>query len=61
MNCVGILHRLGVINRAVGGDVIAFCPPLVITAEEINAMFDIVEKALDETEAWVHKSGLRSN
>jgi 4-aminobutyrate---pyruvate transaminase len=61
VNCVGILHRLGVINRAVGGDVIAFCPPLVITAEEINVMFDIVEKALDETEAWVHKSGLRSN
>jgi len=60
VNCVGNLHRLGVINRAVGGDILAFCPPLVITAEEINAMFDVVEKALDETEAWVRKNDLRA-
>jgi 4-aminobutyrate--pyruvate transaminase len=60
VNCVSNLHRLGVINRAVGGDVIAFCPPLVITAEEVNAMFDIMERALDETQAWVHKNNLRA-
>jgi len=60
VNCVANLHRHGVINRAVGGDVIAFCPPLIVTAQEINAIFDIMEKALDETETWVHQNDLRA-
>ena len=60
VNCVANLHHHGVINRAVGGDVIAFCPPLIVTAQEINAIFDIMEKALDETEAWVHQNDLRA-
>jgi 4-aminobutyrate---pyruvate transaminase len=41
------------------GDSVAFCPPLIITTEEIHAMFDMVAAALDQTEAWVRKEGLR--
>ena len=45
----------GLICRAVGGDSIALCPPLVITAEEINFIFDAMGKALDRTAHWVEK------
>ena len=53
------LQELGVINRAMG-DSVALCPPLIITTDEIHEMFDIVEAALDKTEAWVGKEGLRN-
>jgi 4-aminobutyrate--pyruvate transaminase len=42
------------------GDSIAFCPPLIITESQIDDMFDRFAKALDETEAWVDKNGLRN-
>ncbi len=58
--CVNFLQELGLINRAMG-DAIAFCPPLIITTDEIHEMFDMVEAGLDKTEAWVAKEGLRSN
>ncbi len=57
--CVNFLQELGVINRAMG-DSVALCPPLIITADEIHEMFDIVEAALDKTEAWICKEGLRN-
>jgi 4-aminobutyrate--pyruvate transaminase len=47
----------GVLCRAVGGDTLALCPPLVIDGAEINAMFDCVGRALDRTESWVRKEG----
>jgi hypothetical protein len=45
------------INRAMG---VSFCPPLIITTEEIHEMFDMVAVALEKTEAWVHGEGLRA-
>ncbi|TNC13003.1 aspartate aminotransferase family protein [Methylobacterium terricola] len=36
----------GVIARAIG-DSLCFCPPLIITADQVNAMFDAVGRALD--------------
>ena len=56
--CVNFLQELGLINRAMG-DSVAFCPPLIITTEEIHEMFDMVGTALDQTESWVRKEGLR--
>ena len=47
----------GVLCRAVGGDTLALCPPLVIDGAEINAMFDCVARALDHTESWARKEG----
>ena len=41
------------------GDSVAFCPPLIINDGEINEMFDMYERALADTEAWVRKEGLR--
>ncbi len=59
MHAVNVLSELGLINRAMG-DSLAFCPPLIITADQINEMFDIVALALDRTEEHVRREGLRS-
>jgi len=42
-------------------DAVALCPPLIITEDELNELFDRVERALDDTEAWVEKEGLRAS
>jgi 4-aminobutyrate--pyruvate transaminase len=57
--CVMFLEQLGVISRAMG-DSLSFCPPLIISEDELNEMFDLVEQALDRTEAWVRKENLRA-
>jgi 4-aminobutyrate--pyruvate transaminase len=44
----------GLICRAVAGDTIALCPPLVINADEINTMFDLLERALNRALDWAH-------
>ena len=47
----------GVLCRAIGGDNLALCPPLIIDGAEVNALFDCVARALDRTEAWARKEG----
>jgi 4-aminobutyrate--pyruvate transaminase len=46
----------GVITRAIG-DSLAFCPPMIITEDEIDAMFAPVEAALDATIGWAQAEG----
>jgi 4-aminobutyrate---pyruvate transaminase len=55
---VNKLQELGLIVRGVQ-DAVAFCPPLIITTDEVHEMFDIVEKGLDQMEDWVRKEGAR--
>lgn len=47
----------GVILRTLG-DTIALCPPLIITPEEIDDLFDRVARVLDKTHDWARKEGL---
>jgi 4-aminobutyrate--pyruvate transaminase len=49
----------GLLSRAVGGDNVALCPPMIVTEAEVDEIFDRLTTALDETEAWVAKQGLR--
>ncbi|HEX7775361.1 MAG TPA: aminotransferase [Parvibaculum sp.] len=53
-------EKNGLIVRALGGDIIAFCPPLIVTEADVDDIFDRAEKALDEVEAWISKEGLRA-
>ena len=46
----------GVICRAIG-DSLAFCPPMIISEEEIDQLFAPVEEALDATMAWAKVEG----
>ena len=48
---MGVLQEEGVILRALPVDGIGFCPPLIITEDEINMMFDRVEKAMPKIDA----------
>jgi 4-aminobutyrate--pyruvate transaminase len=45
----------GLIIRFLGGDVGAFCPPLIIDETQIDEMMKRFAKALDATWAWVSK------
>lgn len=56
---VAIAQDEGLICRAIAGDTIALCPPLVIDGAEINQMFDAFGRALDRLESWVKSEGLR--
>jgi len=42
------MQSLGVITRAIGTDTLTFCPPLVITDEQIDRVVDAVATALAE-------------
>ncbi len=46
----------GLIVRALVNDTIAFCPPLIITEDEIDAMFDAMERTLDDALAHLGRS-----
>jgi 4-aminobutyrate--pyruvate transaminase len=46
----------GAIVRAMTGDVIAFCPPLIIERAEIDELMAIVGRALEETAEWLARS-----
>jgi 4-aminobutyrate--pyruvate transaminase len=47
----------GVILRPLK-DTIAFCPPLIATAADIDAIVNTFGRALDETHDWVRREGL---
>lgn len=49
----------GLICRAMG-DAVALCPPLIITADEVDDVFGKLTRALDKAESWVAKEGLRA-
>jgi 4-aminobutyrate--pyruvate transaminase len=49
-----VAHNLIVRNM---GDVIAFCPPLIITEQQVDEMFDRFAKGLEETTAWMKSQG----
>jgi len=48
----------GVILRSMPGDIVAFCPPLIISEREIDEMLAGFAKALDDTWNMVGKQGL---
>jgi len=47
-------HERGLITRAIK-DVIALCPPLIISKDEIELLFDRLERTLDQTWRWVEE------
>lgn len=53
-------EKHGLIVRAMANDIVAFCPPLIVKEADIDDIFDAAEKALDDTEVYVTKEGLRT-
>jgi len=48
----------GAILRNMPGDIVAFCPPLIISEAEIDEMMGCFRKALDDTWAMVKEKGI---
>jgi 4-aminobutyrate--pyruvate transaminase len=55
---VAFAEAEGLIVRVVIGDVLTLCPPLIISAEEVDALFDRLTRALDRTLDWVRQERL---
>jgi 4-aminobutyrate--pyruvate transaminase len=51
-------HEHGVVLRALPSDTVAFCPPLIISENEIGMVMERATKALDDTWEYVQKEGL---
>jgi 4-aminobutyrate--pyruvate transaminase len=54
---VRFAEQEGLIVRFLTGDAVSICPPLIITAEEIDELFDRLTRALDRTLDWVRGEG----
>lgn len=48
----------GMITRAVAGNSLAFCPPLIVTEAQIDEIIEKLGKALDDTLDFVTREGL---
>jgi 4-aminobutyrate---pyruvate transaminase len=55
--CMQLCQERGLIVRAIG-DVIALCPPFIVTPAEIDEIFEKVGLGLDDTLAWARKEKL---
>jgi 4-aminobutyrate--pyruvate transaminase len=51
-------HEHGLIIRSIY-DTIAFCPPLITTHEQLDALLDAVSRTLDDAVKWVEAEGLK--
>jgi 4-aminobutyrate--pyruvate transaminase len=51
-------HEHGLICRPLMGDRVALCPPLIVTAEQIDEIFRRLTLALEDTAAMVREKGL---
>jgi 4-aminobutyrate--pyruvate transaminase len=56
--CTSRAEEYGLIVRPLG-DSVAFSPPVIITEAQIDDMFDIFSRSLEETASWVEKNNLR--
>jgi 4-aminobutyrate--pyruvate transaminase len=56
--CVAAAQAEGLIVRSLAGDIISLCPPLIISAQELDLLFDRLSLALDRTLAWAKSGGL---
>ena len=50
--CAAACQDAGLIVRNIG-DTVAFCPPLIITEDQVHEMFDKFSQGLDKTLSWL--------
>jgi 4-aminobutyrate--pyruvate transaminase len=55
--CMQLCQEHGLIVRAVG-DVIALCPPFIVTPDQIDEIFTKLGRGLDDTLAWARRERL---
>jgi 4-aminobutyrate--pyruvate transaminase len=55
--CMELCQQRGLIVRAVG-DAMVLCPPFIVTPDDIDEIFTLLEKGLDDTLLWARKERL---
>jgi 4-aminobutyrate---pyruvate transaminase len=55
--CMQACQDRGLIVRAVG-DTIVLCPPFIVTPDDIDEIFTLLQRGLDDTLAWARSEGL---
>ena len=55
--CMQLCQERGLIVRAIG-DVIALCPPFIVTPDQIDEIFTLLAQGLDDTLVWARKEQL---
>jgi 4-aminobutyrate--pyruvate transaminase len=58
--CMGFCQQHGLIVRAIG-DSVAICPPYIVTEEQLEEIFSLFERGLNDTLDWARKEGLVSH
>ena len=58
VRCVRFAEEEGLIVRFISGDIVSICPPLIITPQEIDELFDRLGRALDKTYDWAKREQL---
>jgi len=56
--CVAAAQAEGLIVRAVFSDTVSLCPPLIISAQELDLLFERLGRALDRTLEWARNERL---
>jgi 4-aminobutyrate--pyruvate transaminase len=56
--CVSAAQAEGLIVRSLLGHTVSLCPPLVISAQELDLLFERLGRALDRTLTWAKGLGL---
>ena len=55
--CMAFCQQHGLIVRAIG-DAVAMCPPYIVTEDQVDEIFDLFEKGLNDTLDWATKEKL---
>jgi len=55
--CMAFCQAHGLIVRAIG-DSVAVCPPYIVTEEQVEEIFALFERGLDDTLDWARSEGL---
>jgi 4-aminobutyrate--pyruvate transaminase len=56
--CVAAAQAEGLIVRSLAGDTVSLCPPLIISAAELDMVFERLSRALDHTLTWAKRERL---
>jgi 4-aminobutyrate--pyruvate transaminase len=54
---MAISQQHGLIVRAIG-DAVAICPPYIVTEEQVDEIYTLFERGLNDTLDWAKKEGL---
>ena len=56
--CVAFAQDEGLIVRHLASDTVSLCPPLIISPQQLDEMFERLQRALDRTLAWTRSEKL---